>query len=134
MWQSLKHFLPSKKNSTNTPNYDITPDIFNSFFTYIGDRVTSHFNDNILPDMPATVHQRERCFIFKDISPSFVLKSLQTLPNRKGVDILGFDNILLIIASELIYTYTTNVKNMHLHRITYLFNLPRSSLTVNLPI
>ena len=31
MWQSLKHFLPSKKNSTNTPNYDITPDIFNSF-------------------------------------------------------------------------------------------------------
>ena len=121
MWQSLKHFLPSKKNSTNTPNYDITPDIFNSFFTSIGDRVTSHFNDNILhvPDMPATVHERERCFIFKDISPSFVLKSLQTLPNRKGVDILGFDNILLIIASELIYTH-----------ITYLFNLSLNTSVV----
>ena len=69
--------------------------------------------------MPATVHERERCFIFMEISPSFVLKSLQSLPNRKVVDILGFDNKLLIIASELIYTH-----------ITYLFNLSLNTSVV----
>ena len=112
MWESLKHVLPSKRSKNVAVNNDLCAENFNTFFTSIGTRITSHFNNDNLPNMPSTALESEKHFNFIAISPLSVLKSILSLPAKSSVDILGFDNQLLCIAAD----------EIHIH-IAYLFNL-----------
>ena len=112
MWESLKHVLPSKRSKNVAINNDLCAENVNTFFTSIGTRITSHFNNDNLPNMPSTALESEKHFNFIAISPLSVLKSILLLPAKSSVVILGFDNQLLCIAADVI----------HIH-IAYLFNL-----------
>ena len=80
MWKTLKHVLPSKKYNNILP-HDLTPDDFNSYFTSVGEKLSSHFDKNHLPVMPPVVGCSKR-FTFTEISPNFVLKSLKNLSDQ----------------------------------------------------
>ena len=76
-----------KKEYTCTqslPN-DISPNDFNTFFTSIFERLSSHFDKDKLPKMPPTVLDKESTFNFAAIEPNFILKCLQNLPDKKGL-------------------------------------------------
>ena len=52
--------------------------------------------------MHPTVLDKESTFNFAAIEPYFILKCLQNLPDRKGVDVLGMDNHLIKLAAPII--------------------------------
>ena len=114
MWKTLKHVLPSKKYNNILP-HDLTPDDFNSYFTSVGEKLSSHFDKNQQPVMPPVVGSGRR-FTFSEVSPNFVFKSLKNLSVQSSIDILGMDRYLLRLAASHMFLY-----------ITYLFNLSLST-------
>jgi hypothetical protein len=113
MWRSLNHVLPSKKNASSATS-DLNAEEFNNFFTSIGEKLTSQFDKNILPDMPPMVFNENFGFNFMDINPSFVLKTLKSLSDSHSVDILGIDNKTLKLSSQYIYSHLTHIFNLSL--------------------
>ena len=128
MWKSLQYVLPSKKSTKSLPN-DISPNDFNTFFTSIGERLSSHFDKDKLPNMPPTVLDKESTFNFAVIEPNFILKCLQKLPDKKGVDVLGMDNHLLKLSAPIISPLLAYLFNLSILTCTVLRDWKKASVT-----
>ena len=92
----------------------------NTFFTSVGERLSSHFDKDKLPNMPPTVLDKDSTFNFAAIEFNFILKCLEKFNDKKGVDVLDMDNHLLKLAAPIISPL-----------LSYLFNL--SILTCTVP-
>ena len=128
MWKSLQYVLPSKKSTKSLPN-DISPNDLNTFFTSIGERLSSHFDKDKLPNMPPTVLDKESTFNFAVIEPNFILKCLQNLPDKKGVDVLGMDNHLLKLSAPIISPLLAYLFNLSILTCTVLRDWKKASVT-----
>ena len=94
-------FFHQKKSTKSLPN-DVSSSDFNAFFTSTVERLSSHFDKDKLSNMHPTVLDKESTFNFAAIEPYFILKCLQNLPDKKGVDVLGMDNHLIKLAAPII--------------------------------
>ena len=109
IWNSLKYILPNKtvRSSTHCSS-ELNSEDFNSFFTAVGHKLTSHFNKDTLPDISAPSVFNDR-FKFSSINPLFIFKGLKALPETNSVDILGFDNKSLKLSANCIYQHLAHI-------------------------
>ena len=104
-WKSLRKVIPSK-NNVDISSTELSPDKFNDS-TSVGDKLTKHFNKNILPDID---FQQPSCsFSMSKIPNNFVFQYLKNLPAKCGFDILTYDNTLLNIAAPEISPILTQI-------------------------
>ena len=117
MWRSNK-ILPTKKNEGNSLT-EIGANSFNKFFAEIGEKLTEQFNST--SKYPEISGVRPSCsFSFSSKIPSnFVYRYLVNLSDKRCLDIINFDNIMLKHAAPAI----CNI-------LTHLFNLSISTHTV----
>lgn len=99
-WREIKSVMP-KLNYKSIPR-SITADEFNVFFASVPSRVMSGFDngvdDTLLWKGPDSIHR----FQFSYITQESVLKLLQSLPDKSGNDVLGFDRKLLKLSANFI--------------------------------
>ena len=117
MWRSLNKILPTKKNEGNSLT-EIGANSFNTFFAEIGEKLTEQFNST--SKYPEISGVRPSCsFSFSKIPSIFVYRYLVNLSDKRCLDIINFDNIMLKHAAPAI----CNI-------LTHLFNLSISTRTV----
>ena len=107
-------FFHQKKSTKSIPN-DVSPNNFKTFFTSIGERLSSHFDKDKLPNMPLTV---DSTFNFAAIESNFILKCLEKFNDKKGVDVLDMDNHLLKLAAPIISPLLSYLFNLSIHACT----------------
>ena len=75
MWSLLKTILPSKINTSRIPTY-LTADMFNKYFSTIGQELTKHF---ITADNASSINDKtsscSKSFNFRLIPVTFTLKN-----------------------------------------------------------
>ena len=75
--------------------------------------LTKNFKSNNLPDID--VERSSSIFDFCPISSSSIYKNLVKLPNKKGLDVLRYDNALLKIAAPVISEMLTFLFNLSIY-------------------
>ena len=111
MWKILRNILPSKSISDRIPE-NLTADSFNSYFTQIGNKLTSsNFGPQV--DMPNLPHvSANSCFVLSHIPVSFVEDYLLRLPDNPSLDVLNIACKLLSIAAPYISMSLTHLFNL----------------------
>ena len=110
MWKTLKSVLPSKKNYSSSSEID--PEVFNNYFSTIGERLTSNFGQLELPNFELNSELPGLSFVV--INSNDILKELLKLPLKPKMDFLNFDNKLLGISSPLIAPLLAHIFNLSL--------------------
>ena len=113
MWKILNHLLPSKRQDSEQHNSALSADIFNKYFSSIGENLTKHLGDVVFPD-----HTIEKAnhFEFLEINSNQVLHYLLKLSNSTSLDIIDMDNKLLRMASPIIAPLLCHVFNLSLNQ------------------
>ena len=130
MWSLLKTILPSKINTSRIPT-NLTADMFNKYFSTIGQELTKHF---ITADNASSMkHKTSSCsksFNFRLIPVTFTLKKLSSLKLSSSPDILGLENKLLRLCAPYIAPCLTHIYNLSLYHGTFsnAFKLARETL------
>ena len=115
MWNTLRHFLPSKKKDID--NQDINADHFCNFFSNIGKNLTDSFGEFDLDEFDSRstgINNYGHEFSFCEIDRASVCNKLTKLDESNGFDILGFDNKLLRLAAPIISEYIAHLFNLSL--------------------
>ena len=99
MWKILNHLLPSKRRGSEHHNSALSADIFNVYFSSIGENLIKHLGDVVFPD-----HTIERAnhFEFLETNSNQVLHNLLKLSKSTGLDMIDMDNKLLQMVSPII--------------------------------
>ena len=105
---------PSKINTSRIPT-NLTADMFNKYFSTIGQELTKHF---ITADNASSMkHKTSSCsksFNFRLIPVTFTLKKLSSLKLISSPDILGLENKLLRLCAPDIAPSLTHIFNLSL--------------------
>ena len=115
MWNTLKHLLPSK-NKYSSVDENLDPNEFNCFFSNIGQKLTSSFNEPQMNDF--TVPSCDNEFEFYELNVNFTLKELLKLPLKPSLDVLNFDHKLLHLSAPAIAPSLSHIFNLSLHHGT----------------
>ena len=117
MWSLLKTILPSKINTSRIPT-NLTADMFNKYFSTIGQELTKH---SITADNASSINDKtSSCsFNFRIIPITFTLKELSSLKLSSSPDILGLENKLLRLCTPYIAPSLTHVYNLSLYHGTF---------------
>ena len=110
MWKTLKSVLPSKKDYSSSSETD--PEVFNNYFSTIGERLTSNFGQLELPNFEVNSELPGLSFVVTNSND--ILKELLKLPLKPEMDFLNFDNKLLRISSPLIAPLLAHIFNLSL--------------------
>ena len=111
MWKTLNNLLPSNKCESFTDK--ISPDQFNSFFSTIGQNLTSDFGDIVLPHF--VVPHCDENFDFLEVNVNFTLRELLKLPMRTNLDGIDMDPKLLKLSAPAIAPSLTHIFNLSLY-------------------
>ena len=115
MWRSLNKILPTKKNEGNSLT-EIGANSFNTFFAEIGEKLTEQFNST--SKYPEISGVRPSCsFSFSKIPSIFVYRYLVNLSDKRCLDIINFDNIMVKHAAPAICNILT-----HLFQLIYFYS------------
>ena len=115
MWNTLKHLLPSK-NKYSSVDENLDPNEFNCFFSNIGQKLTSSFDEPQMNDF--TVPSCDNEFEFYELNVNFTLKELLKLPLKLSLDVLNFDHKLLHVSAPAIAPSLSHIFNLSLHHGT----------------
>ena len=110
MWKTLKSVLPSKKNYSSSSEID--PEVFNNYFSTIGERLTSNFGQLELPNFEVNSELPGLSFVV--INSNDILKELLKLPLKPKMGFVNFENKLLRISSPLIAPLLAHIFNLSL--------------------
>ena len=113
MGSLLKTILPSKINTSRIPT-NLTADMFNKYFSTIGQELTKHF---ITTDDKTS--SCSKSFNFRLIPVTFTLKKLSSLKLSSSPDILGLENKLLRLCAPYIAPSLTYIYNPSLYHGTF---------------
>ena len=100
-WNVLKK-LTSLCNKTNNITSNVTAEIFNDFFSTVGESTVSMLTDQSNNDLHWNISQCIHEFELVNTNVTDVKKLLLGLGNESSNDVLGFDSKLLRIASGII--------------------------------
>ena len=104
MWSLLKTIRPSKINTSRLPT-NVTANMFNIYFSTIGQELTKHFNTadtaSSIKDKTSSCSKR---FNFRLIPVTFTLKK-SSLKLSSSPDILGLEKKLCTLYSFFLNSY-----------------------------
>ena len=123
LWNTLKTVLPSKQCNNHIP-IDLSSDIFNNYFSSIGTKLNSNFNNS--SDMhcgtpcpnPPNQSDTKLCqnFNFYQLPTQFVFDKLNNFKDSCSFDILNMDTKLLKLSAALIAPSLTHIYNLSLYQ------------------
>ena len=112
LWKSLRKTLPNKRSS-NPKSSVLTANKLNSFYAFIGDKISAKYSD---VDEEITL-KGDPCIYNMNtmtIKETSVYKSLSNLPSDSSNDVLGMDSKLLRLAGHIITPILAHLFNLTL--------------------
>ena len=109
MWRAISSLLNTRKMATS---HGISPETFNTYFTYIGSDLTKTFTDDV--KLYRSLPESNRRLKFQQISEE-VLNNLNKLSHKSKQDVLGYDSRLLGDTSDSLASSITSLFNMSSH-------------------